>query len=72
MVEAAQLAKPRSEVPTVHKVMLKREVEYLVELGALEWSNESKCGALSFAQPKTKIIRVCLLSYFRNLNRQLK
>ena len=53
-----------------HTEMLKKEVERLVLIGALEIANESEQGAPSFEQPKPNWVR--FISDFRNLNKQLK
>ena len=52
--------------------MFKKEVESLVLLGVLKVENYSEWGAPSFSQPKIKLNRVHFLSYFRNLNENLK
>ena len=41
-------------------------------MGVHEIANDSKWGALSFAQPKPNINRVLFLSGFRMLNTELK
>ena len=41
-------------------------------LGVLEVVNDSEWEAPSFTQTKPKSNLVCFLSYFRNLNKQLK
>ena len=52
--------------------MFKKEAERLVLLGVLDVSNVSEWEDPSFAQIKPKSNRVRFLSYFRNLNKQLK
>ena len=47
-------------------------MEYLVLLGVLKRSNNLEWGYPYFSQPKPKINRVCFLSDFRNLIKQLK
>ena len=59
-------------LPTVHKKMLKKEVERIVTLRLLEEANKSKWGAPSFAQPKAKTNREIILTEFKNLNRKFK
>ena len=56
----------------VHESMFKKEVKILVILGVLGYANDSKWGALSFAQPNPKTNRALFLNDLRNLNRQLK
>ena len=56
----------------VHEEMFKKEVEFIVLLGFLKVENDSEWVSPSFAQPKPKLNRVCFLSNFRNLNKQLK
>ena len=50
--------------------MFKRDVECLVLLGFLKVVNDSEWGAPSFMQPRPKSNLVCLLSDFRDLNKQ--
>ena len=59
-------------VPKLNKETFKKEVERLVLLGVLEVSNYSEWVAPSFAQHRPKSNQVPFLSYFRNLNKQLK
>ena len=59
-------------VPKVHEEILKKEVWHLVLLGVFELENDSEWRASYFAQPKPKSNRVCFLSEFSNLNKQLK
>ena len=63
---------PRRSHKLLHEEMLKKEVERLVLLGVLDAANDSEWGSPSFAQPKPKSNRVCLLSDFININKQLK
>ena len=59
-------------VPKVQKEMFKHEVEHLLLLGVLELANNSEWVAPYFSKTKTKSNQVQFLSYFRNLDRQLK
>ena len=59
-------------VQRIHKAMLKKEFERLVELGFIEEANDYEWRAPSFNQPKPKINCVRFLSVFQNLNRQIK
>ena len=59
-------------VPKLHEGIFQNEVECLVLLGLLERANDLERGAPSFAQPKPKSNRVCFLSDFRNLNKNLR
>ena len=52
--------------------MFRKEVEILVKLSVIEESNDSEWVAPSCAHPKAKTNRTLFLSYFRNLNRQIK
>ena len=52
--------------------MFKKEAEYLVLAGFLKKSNFSEQGSPALAQLKLKTNQVCILSDFRNLNKQLK
>ena len=54
------------------KRFFKKEVEHLVLLGLLESTNNPEWGSPSFAQTKPKSKKVCFLSDFINLNKQLK
>ena len=59
-------------VMRVKEAMLRKKVEKIVDLRALENLNESNWVAPSFSWPKSKSNWVRFLSDFRNLNRQCK
>ena len=51
--------------------MFKKEAECLFLLGVLDVSNYSEWGSPQVSQPKPKSNRVCFISDFSNLNKQL-
>ena len=58
-------------VQNVHEEIFKKEVDSLVLLGSLKVANDPEWGAPYFAQTKPESNRVCFISDFRNLNKQL-
>ena len=59
-------------VPRVHEDMSQKEVKWLVILGIIKHTNDSKWGALSFAQPEKNTNCICFIIDLRNLNIQCK
>ena len=58
-------------LPKLHNKIFKKEVERLVLLGVPDRENDSELGAPYLTQLKHKSNKVCFLSDFKNLNKQL-
>ena len=58
-------------VPQVHKAVMKKEVDRMVELGILKWEGESEWASPSFIIPKSNQT-VRFITDFRELNKRLK